>query len=149
MVAVATALTALTLSRDANDAHHERSLLDDGSRSQASVEDVYRGRRRQRFVQVTMLILDGDVRGWEVWVYLDPDTANEEGNRVEVAYDPDDPGDVVIVGEQAVPNNRLAVTAGVLTAYVTGHFAWSAWRRRSKAAEVRSPEAQPSNTPTE
>ena len=64
-------------------------------------------------------------------VSLDSSTAIEKGDHADVAYDPNDPGDLVVVGEAAGPNNGLTILAWVLTGFVAAKFASSAWRSRA------------------
>lgn len=131
LVTASIVLTVWTFFLDRNQSAHERELLSTGSRSTALVENVYRGRRDTAFVQLTLLIVDGDAEGWEVRVSLDSSTAIEKGDHADVAYDPNDPGDLVVVGEAAGPNNGLTILAWVLTGFVAAKFASSAWRSRA------------------
>lgn len=132
LVALSLGVTAWAFHSDTSESAHERGLLSTGSRSTALVEDIYRDRRGSAFVQVTILIVDGDAEGWKVRVSLAPSTTVEEGDRVEVAYDPDAPGDLVVVGQASSPNDGLDMGAWILTALVAVRFAWSAWRSRSR-----------------
>lgn len=135
LIAVSVALTALALHRDSSESAHERALVDGGSRSQARVEKVFRD-PKGGFVQLTVAIIDGDAVGWEVRVSVDPGTTISEGDQVEVAYDADDPGDLVVVGEARAPNNGLAIGAWLLTVGVSAVFAWSSWRGRARNSTV-------------
>jgi hypothetical protein len=140
LVALAIAVTALTFWRDSTDAANERSLLADGSRSTALVENVFRP-TRDNFVQLTLLIVDGDAEGWEVRVSVERSTDLEDGDEVEVAYDPDDPGDLVVVGETAAANNGLAFGAWVVVLLVAGRFALSTWQERRRDAMAAAPDS--------
>lgn len=108
--------------------------MDEGSRSTARIESVFEAPKGD-FTQVSLLILDGDAQGWTVRVSLDRDTTAARGDEVEVAYEPDDPGDLVIVGEESAPNNGLAIGAWILAAGVAIAFAWQDHRSRSRTTE--------------
>jgi hypothetical protein len=90
---------------------------------------VYRA-PRDDFAQLTIFIVDGDLPGWEVRVSVEKSTSIEEGDQVEVAYDPEDPGDLVVVGETRAPNDGAAVFAWIATGLVAIRFGWGAWRQR-------------------
>lgn len=138
LVLVSTGLTALTLREDRGDTAHDRELLDEGSRSNAEVRSVYRAPRGD-FAQLTIFIVDGDATGWEVRISVEKSTPIEEGDRIEVAYDPGDPGDLAVVGEQRAPNNGAAVFAWIATGLVTVRFGWRAWRQRRAARRASDP----------
>ncbi len=127
LVLVAAALTLLTFVQDRNDSAQRERLLESGSRSTARVENVYRD---DDFAQITVLILDGDAVGWEVRTSVEAKTDLREGQDVEVAYEADDPGDLVIVGETHAPNGGLAFVAWFVVTFVAGRFGWGALKSR-------------------
>jgi hypothetical protein len=84
-----------------------------------------------------VLILDGDGEGWSVRTSVATSTDIADGQRVQVAYDAEDPGDLVIVGETSTQNDALAFVAWVGTALVAVRFAWQSWRRRRREASAQ------------
>lgn len=135
LVLAAVTLTLLTFVQDRNDSAERARLLESGSRSTARVENVYRD---DDFAQITVLILDGDAVGWEVRTSVEAKTDLREGEQVEVAYEADDPGDLVIVGENHAPNGGLAFVAWFVALFVAGRFAWGAFKsRRADGAASR------------
>jgi hypothetical protein len=136
LVGLSVLVTASVYIRDASERVGESRLIGAGVRSQARVESVHFVSRSD-FAQVEVLILEGPKQGVSVRTSLDRRTRLEPGDIVEVAYQHDDAARLVIVGEQAAPNNGPAIAAWVITAM----FAVSMLRSRPRPkSDVAAPD---------
>jgi hypothetical protein len=129
LLAVAIFLTAWTVHRDTSDSEHDRALSPNGSHSTAVVQNTFRP-ARGGFVQLTLLIVDGDAEGWEVRTSVDTSTSIRQGDRVDVAYDPQHPGDLTVLGQSRAPNDGLAVAGWIALVLVAVAFARLTARER-------------------
>jgi hypothetical protein len=124
---VGVVLSAHAVYRDRADPAHRQELLERGSRSSADVTNVYRGRS---CCQATVVIVDGDAAGWEVRVSVPGSTSLHEGDRVQVVYNPNNPGDLAIVSEELDDNWGGVIGFWCMTAVVIVRFVWRDRRRR-------------------
>ena len=124
--AVAVAVSILTVEAAHNAARHRQDLIAHGSRSHARVLEAS---PQKSFTQVTVAILDGDAVGWEVRTSLSNETELFPGAVVDVAYDPEDPGDLVIIGERESRADPFIDFVAWMIVITIGYFALTPHRR--------------------